>query len=482
MRVLLVSHDFLPAHPAGTEIYTYQLGSRLQERGHDVHVFTTEKDIGRQNLTVHLREYGGLPVHELVNNLFYNRFSETWDYPPAARSFALFLDDLKPDVVHFMHLMYLSVGCLEEVARRGIPVFYTLHDYWLQCPRFGQRVHADRSVCHAIDHARCGECMADFKFRQSRVQRATAKVIARVHGLSGVDLGPTARKLAARMEPPERAATRAEGLQGFEGHLAEKAPEAGGAPVLNQRGVEVEERDAALRARILPVVDRFVAPSRFLRQSFIEWGIPEEQIAHMRTGIDLRPFENFERVSGDRLRIGFIGTVVPHKGLHVLLRAWGRLDPALRERAELVCFGPMTHSPDYVKVVRELAARVGVRLGGALRSDQVPEALANIDLLVVPSVWYENSPLIILEGLATHTPLLVSNLGGMAELVDVGQSGHHFEVGSAESLMAQLARSIEDPEHLGQLYPEAFEVRSVDRDAEELESWYTEARAQRRNR
>lgn len=478
MRVLLVSHDFLPAHPAGTEIYTYQLGKRLQQRGHDVHVFTTEKDIGRQNLTVHLREYDGLPVHELVNNLFYNEFQETWDYPPAARSFALFLDDLKPDVVHFMHLMYLSVGCLEEVARRNIPVYYTLHDYWLQCPRFGQRVHADRSVCHVIDHGRCGECLADFKFKQSRVQRATAKAIARVHGVTGVDLGPAARKLAARMEPPERAATRAEGLQGFEGHALEEQEQRSAAP-LNERGLEVRQRDQALRERILPVVDRFVAPSRFLRQSFIDWGIPEEQIAHMRTGIDLRPFEGFQREPGQKFRIGFIGTVVPHKGLHVLLRAWGRLDPKLRERADLVCYGPTSHSPDYVKVVRDLAQRVGVSLGGALRSEEVPKALARIDLLVVPSVWYENSPLIILEGLATRTPLLVSNLGGMAELVDPGRSGYHFEVGSAESLADQLKRSIEDPEHLGQLYPEAFEVRPVDRDAEELEAWYTEALAAR---
>lgn len=472
MRVLLVSHDFLPAHPAGTEIYTYQLGKRLQERGHEVHVFTTEKDIGRQNLTVHLREYGGLPVHELVNNLFYNAFQETWDYPAAARSFALFLDDLKPDVVHFMHLMYLSVGCLEEVARRNIPVFYTLHDYWLQCARFGQRVHADRSVCHVIDHGRCGNCLADFKFKQSRVQRAMAKTIARVHGATGIDLGPAARRFAARMQPPERSATRAEGLQGFDGHPTQ-GQELTLAEPLSGRGLEVQRRDQALRERILPVVDRFVAPSRFLRQSFIEWGIPEKQILHMRTGIDLRPFEGFRREPAQKLRIGFIGTVVPHKGLHVLLRAWGQLDSGLRERADLVCYGPTSHSPDYVKVVRDLAQRVGVSLAGALRSEEVPTALESIDLLVVPSVWYENSPLIILEGLATRTPLLVSNLGGMAELVEPGRSGYHFEVGSADSLANVLERCIEDSDHLGQLYPEAFEVRAVDQDAEELENWYT---------
>ena len=70
MKILLVSHVFLPRHPAGTEIYTFQVGRALQALGHDVHVFTTEKDIARQNLSVAARDYKGLPVHELFNNLY----------------------------------------------------------------------------------------------------------------------------------------------------------------------------------------------------------------------------------------------------------------------------------------------------------------------------------------------------------------------------------------------------------------------------
>ena len=139
MRVLYVSHDFLPLHPLGTEIYTWQLAKRMQERGHDVHVFTTEKDIGRPHLRVERREWDGLPVLELVNNLFYDDFAETWDWPPAVEAFGRVLDEVRPDVVHVMHLLYLSIGLVEEAARRGVPVVYTLHDYWLQCARFGQR-------------------------------------------------------------------------------------------------------------------------------------------------------------------------------------------------------------------------------------------------------------------------------------------------------------------------------------------------------
>ncbi|MHC4261465.1 MAG: glycosyltransferase [Planctomycetota bacterium] len=480
MRILLVSHDFLPNHPAGTEIYTFQFGSELQRRGHEVHVFTTEKDIGRKHLSVEAREYEGLTVHELFNNLFYQSYEQTWDYPAVARTFANFLDDLRPDVVHFMHLMYLSVGCVEEAAAR-VPVFYTLHDYWLQCARFGQRVHSDRSICHTIDFRRCGECLVDFKYAQTPTERRIAKGVAFAKGLTGVDLGPMARRTAARLKksgdalkaPPPGSLRMPEGEQPEAPALEALGPEA---RVLHDH---VLERDRALRERVLPWVSKFIAPSRFLRDSFVDWGIPEDQIMHVRTGIDVSRFEVIDREPAERLRVGFIGTVVPHKGLHVLLEAWRQLPVDIRERAELKVWGPTDHTPEYVNALQLIADELDVPMQGRLAARDVPSALREIDLLVVPSVWYENSPLIILEALATRTPLMVSNLGGMAELVEPGRSGYRFEVGDASDLGHRLRLLIEDPSPLGELYAGELPVQSVDRDAEILSALYDDALATR---
>ena len=463
MKVLLVSHDFLPGHPAGTEIYTYQVGRALKERGHEVHIFTTDKDIGRKNLSVEVREYGGLPVHELFNNLFYNDFQETWDYPAAARSFGVLLDDLKPDVVHFMHLMYLSVACVEEVRERGIPVLYTLHDYWLQCARFGQRRFTDGSICHEIDFDRCGVCLSGFKYRQTRVERATGKAIAALRRTTGVDLGGLAR-----------------GLQrGLMQRAKRKADVASEAPVVDTECVDAfaraaKHRDEALRARILPAVDRFIAPSRFLRERFLEWGIPPQQIVHMRTGIDLKKFEGFQKKPSPKTRVAYIGTLAPHKGVHILLEAWGKLTRPQLANAELRIFGPNAHNPAYVAALRERALKVGATMEGELARAAVADALSEIDLLVVPSIWYENSPLIILEALATRTPLLVSAMGGMAELVDPGRTGYHFEMGSSTALAAVLAECLEDPSKLQVLFGDDVVVRDVHRDAEVLEGTYRE--------
>jgi glycosyltransferase involved in cell wall biosynthesis len=474
MRILLVSHDYLPNHPAGTEIYTHQLGLALKARGHDVHVFTTEKDISRPNLDVRLREWEGLPVHELTNNLFYNSFAETWDYPPAARTFAVFLRELRPDIVHFMHLMYLSVGCAEEAQRIGIPVFQTLHDYWLQCARFGQRVHAEGSICHTIDFARCGDCLASFKYKQTRVERRTAKIIAAVRTGSGIDLGPLARRVATgfqrRVRRGSGRAVAAGGSTLIPSAAAGYFPAAAGER--EAMAAQAAERDRAIRARLLPVVRRFIAPSLFLMHRFRDWGVPEQQLLHMRTGIDLRPFAGFRRVPAGRLRIGFIGTLAPHKGPHVLLQAWNRLAPALRERAQLALWGPKAHNPAYVHELEALAEQGGAQLQGRLERHEVVRALADTDLLVMPSIWYENSPLIILEALATRTPIAVSDLGGMAELVRPGVTGFHFRVGDSADLAALLTRVLSRPEELARLHPSAADVRDVQADAADLEALY----------
>lgn len=461
MKVCLVCHNFLPNHSAGTEVYTLQLGQELARRGHELTIFTAEKDIAREDLSVRERVYGGLRVVELINNLYYDDFRRTWDHPAIAARFAAFLDRERPDVAHFQHLWYLSAGCIEEAAERYIPILFTLHDYWLQCPRFGQRVHADTSICHTIDFGRCGECLASFKFAQSAAERSIGRLVAGVRSATGLDLGPLARgaghALASLRERRDGAWTR---------------PPADLSAGLAR---EAAERDRGLRERVLPLVHRFLSPSHFLRDRFVEWGIAPEKIRFLRTGIDIARFGNLERTRSDKLRVAFLGTLAPHKGAHILLDAWGRLDPALRAGAELALWGPLQYNQAYVAELERRAREVGARLAGPVPRASVPQRLCEIDLLVVPSIWYENSPLVIVEGIATRTPMLVSDLGGMAELVREGFSGWHFKVGDADDLARALARVIADRSLLAGLYRVEEPIKSVARDAEQIEELYFEA-------
>jgi len=459
MRILLVLHDFLPAHPSGTEVYTGQLALALRERGHEVEIFATEKDVSRPHLRLDRRVWQGIVVHELVNNLFYDDFRETWDWPPAVAAFRRVLDGFRPDVVHVMHLLYLSLGVVEEACERGLPVFFTLHDFWLQCARFGQRIHADGSICHAIDFERCGTCLARLKFAQTPLQRGAARAVARVRSATGLDLAPLARGGAGLL-----------GLHGRAKGAHEPAPE-------RERAMAraMATRDEELRRRLVPSVERFLAPSRFLRERFVDWGIPAERIAHFPNGVDLERFGGVARTRADRVRVAFLGTLAPHKAPHLLVEAWSRLSADLRERASLTLYGPAHHFPDYVADLERAAAAAGARLAGPIASDDVPRALAQIDLLVVPSVWYENAPLSILEARATRTPLVVSDLGGMAELVEPGRDGWRFRPGDAADLAEKLARVIADPSLLRQLDFGGAPVKGMREVAQDAEALYRAA-------
>ncbi len=462
MRILFVLHDFLPAHPSGTEVYAAALARRLAERGHEVRIFATEKDIRRAHLALEKREWEGLVVHELVNNLFYRDFRETWDFPPAVEALEAVLDEYRPEVVHVMHLLYLSVGCVELAHRRGIPVFFTLNDYWLQCARFGQRVHADGAICHTIDFARCGTCLARLKYAQSPLERRAARVIAAVKRFSGIDLSPVARATEGWLPSRSSAGTPA---RSSEDGLARVMAEA------------MARREAELRARLVPCVTRFFAPSRFLRDRFLEWGLPPEQVEVLGYGLELDPFRGFHRSPSERVRVAFIGTLAPHKAPHLLLGAWSRLPPGLAGRARLTIHGPKNHYPEYVQGLERSARALGAVLPGSLGHENLPAALSEIDLLVVPSVWYENSPMTIHEARATRTPVLVSDLGGMAELVEPGRSGWRFRPGDEQDLAEKLAGILRAPEQLSRLDFGGEPVKDMRTSAGEMEERYRAALA-----
>ncbi|MBI5365118.1 MAG: glycosyltransferase [Planctomycetes bacterium] len=474
MRILLVSHNFPPDATAGTETYTAELGERLLARGHAVEVFTTHKDVGRREHEVVERSWRGLPVHDLVNNLYYRDFRSTWDHPALEPAFQSVLDRFQPELVHFQHLLYLSAGCVERAHARA-PVVLTLHDYWLHCPRFGQRVHADGAVCATIDFARCGTCLSTFAFAQTQLARRVGRVIAGVRKTTGVNLAPIARGARGL-------ATGARGAA--DARPVDAAAEARAAVFAEAARVRAEE----LRARSLASVDLFLATSRFLRERMLaDSKLPPERIEHLPLGVALGAFGARARAPGrakaaERLRVAFVGTRTPMKGPHLLLEAWAKLPPELRAHAELVVAGPARHEPAYQKRLAELARAAGARLVGRLDRPAVAKLLGETDLLVVPSRWYENSPLGIPEALAARTPLLVSDQGGMAELVQDGVTGFHFRQGDGADLAAKLVHLLGKPDELARLYARAPALTSVREHVDAILERYRGLVARRANR
>ncbi|MAE29607.1 MAG: hypothetical protein CMJ87_11620 [Planctomycetes bacterium] len=430
MRILLVSHGYPPRRNGGTENYTCDLARRLTKRGHQVRVFAAAKDIARPHLSTEEREEQGISVVEVFNNLHHDSFRETWDLPAVEELFAAELDAHEVDLVHIQHLLYLSCGLPRLARRRGLPVFFTLHDFYLQCPRLGQRVHGDGSRCDEVSPGRCGGCLADYKFAQSAPERIIGTAAGTLWSGLGLDLGPFLRGLG---EGARRRETRP---------WCAPVPE-----LAAEYGAEVQLRSEALLRDLVPAVEHFLSPSRFLRQELVAWGIPAERITHLPAGIDRGLFpgpldgaaagaDRHGKAAGERLRVGFLGTMVPLKGAHLLLEAWALLPPEVRGGAELELRGPRDHEPAYQAELDSLARTAGAQLGAPLPREEVGAWIAGCDLLVLPSIWFENAPLVIQEARAMGTPILVSDLGGMAELVS--DPAWRFPVGDSRALARRL--------------------------------------------
>ncbi|HET6374676.1 MAG TPA: glycosyltransferase, partial [Methylocella sp.] len=165
------------------------------------------------------------------------------------------------------------------------------------------------------------------------------------------------------------------------------------------------------------------------------------RISHF--GIDIDRAPKPLRPGGGEVRLGFIGQFAPHKGAHLLIEA---LRAAGRSNLSLRLWGPQDQDPAYFAQLQRQSGGLKIEFPGTLKRAELAAAFATLDYLVIPSTWYENSPLILLQALATHTPVIVSDVLGMTEFVQHGVNGFHFARGNAESLKDILQRVAGDPE------------------------------------
>jgi glycosyltransferase involved in cell wall biosynthesis len=183
-----------------------------------------------------------------------------------------------------------------------------------------------------------------------------------------------------------------------------------------------------LRGTWLRDVDRLIAPSQFLRSKLVEGGLPAAQIAVRPNAIAAPPAG--EPAGGASFL--YVGRLAVNKGIRTPLAAW-RADPELWP-LRIAGTGELA---DEVQSTVTLT-RGGVEWLGALAHDDVFAAMRGACALVVPSVWYENQPLTILEAFACGLPVIAARIGALPELVREGETGLLFAAGDAADLRAKL--------------------------------------------
>ena len=449
MRILHVIHDFLPRHRAGSEIYAAELARTQLEQGHEVHVLCAEYDAARPHGTLDWRWYGELPVTEMNNLWDFKDFAETYSSPRIDEQLRHILGAVAPDLLHIHNLLNLTFHLPRIAAQRGIPSVATLHDFTLLCPSGGQRVHqAERHVCFEIDTQRCARCFAESHFHAQMAFARLSPSGSRRH-LAATVGGRLRRSFPGLFERLRQ-------------RVAEQAP--------GLSAAEIDARLDAVREEVYEHIDLFVAPSPALGKDYERFGMPAEKIRVSDYGF--APLEAIPRerpAYSSRLRFGFVGTLVWHKGVHVVIEALKSLP---KDGYELVIYGSLDTFPAYVDELRALAEGLPVEFRGGFDRDRTAEIYADMDVLIVASLWPENSPLVIHEAFQTGVPVVGARMGGIVDLVTPEEGGLLYDAFSPEDLAVALQRLVDDPELVTRLSRSLPEVKTIEQDAREWDAVY----------
>jgi glycosyltransferase involved in cell wall biosynthesis len=216
-------------------------------------------------------------------------------------------------------------------------------------------------------------------------------------------------------------------------------------------------------------------PTKLMQKLFVKHGLDEQIIHHIPYGIDTAPLKKGQKKSAsDELRIAFIGTLGEHKGPDLLIKAFLELPYAVK--ASLTLYGESKHFPEYCNYLHQLvdvsSVSEKITFAGTFPNSNIGEVFSKIDILVVPSRWYENTPLVIQSAFAAKTPIIAANLGGMSELVKHEFNGLLFEANNVKSLTDQLLRLITDQTLLPRLIDNIQPERTVADMVDQLEMVY----------
>ncbi|MBI5432839.1 MAG: glycosyltransferase [Planctomycetes bacterium] len=455
LSVLFVAHGFPPETLAGTEVYTQTLGRELLRRGHAVTVLARSApkrsvaDGGPEDFVLQRDEYDGLTVWRLPHRLDHQSLRESYAHPRVEAAFRELVQRVRPDVVHFQHLLHLSARLVDLAHEAGAATVLTLNDYWGLCARV-QLVRPDHVRCENGQGLGCLVCVKHKDY--ATIERAKA-------------LYPLAAPLV-------RAAEFVVSLP--------KAPSVKLERILHKRRVKLGRwarayRDMQARPALvlgsMARADLVIGPSRFLREKYLASGrFDARRFVYSDYGMvteHLRALAKTRDADG-AVRFGYVGSLVWYKGVDVLVRAVRGL-----AGAKLAVFGSFDPAKDeYHAELARLADPVRVTFRGRFENAKLAEVYREIDVLVVPSVWFENSPLTIHEAFLLRTPVVTSDIGGMKELVRDGVDGLHFRVGDADDLRARLARFTTEPELVARLSQDFPRIKTIAEDAADMEWRY----------
>lgn len=385
LRVLVVSHGHPTMSLGGAEVASHNLHKGLNTLPgvESIYLARVGHPVPRHGASALMSMR--LAVDEVLFHAddYDHFFLSNGDTEAIRRDLLRFVGDLSPHVVHFHHVIGIGLEALYAI-REALPrslIVITLHEYLAICHNHGQMVK--RPSGQLCNKASPINCHGCFP-----------------------DI-PVSRFL---------------------------------------------KREQFLRG-MLDLADAFISPSMFLATRYVEWGIEAEKLSVIENGIVVKepaPVRDLPAGTARRNRFAYFGQMTPFKGVDVLIDAVSRVPQDIwgEDSCLMIYGGNLERQPaEFQERVKKLIDDAGrrVRFYGAYQNADMPRLMRSVDWVVLPSIWWENSPVVIQEALHHRRPIICSDIGGMAEKVRDVTDGLHFRAGSAQDLADRLIEVLNEP-------------------------------------
>ena len=381
MRVTIIVHGHPELTAGGAEQASYRLFEYLKR----------EPDIAPTFVAHVPRHHIG---HDCWFGLFRGRTDEIiWSPPPIdfmslrnsnhavlRRQMQDLLDTVKPDLLHIGHYQHFGLDLIDIAAAHAVPTILTAHEMMLICSNKGWMHTPQGKLCETASSRACQACFPSYS------------------------------------------------TEFFAGR-----------------------KSMAMTA--LDHVRQIISPSEFVRDRLVAWGIEDRRIAVVENLMGDWPLKapevmqtSSDGVARKPMTFAFFGQIFAEKGVELLLDAIAAMPAAARQKARFDFFGVINDydgfGQGFLEKISRLSDQVSYR--GTYRNEDVVHLMSGADWIVVPSLWWENSPLVIEEAKMAGRPVLAADIGGMKEKASQSEANRLFEAMSAGDLARQMTRIIEE--------------------------------------
>jgi hypothetical protein len=363
--------------------------------------------------------------------------------PQMERLFRLSLAEIRPDVVHIQELAGLPSSVIDLSHDAGVPVVFTLQDYFALCPTF-RLFDADGQICRRLDPgAMCQVCCA------------SGETIPLVAMTANHDLRRLVRRLPAVRRAARAALGGARRLRPVRAPV-ERTPDA--MPSLPASAEAYQRRRDTNRAR-LSRVDALLGTSMRVTDIQRELGVAPDRLRTLHLTVKHLEDLAVRRIDAPPRPVHFAtlnGASGIHKGAAVLEAALHRLhELGFRDGYAISIFGAVDHH------VRQALERHGsVRIGGPYTTADLDALLADVDVGIVPSIWEEPYAHVGLELLAKGIPIISNARGGLPDYTRRGVSGWLNQSATGEELADIMVDVCRRPEQVVELHRSIVARRS----------------------